>query len=467
MNRSTCDILIRNGQIITMASERRIYRPGAVAITGSRIVEVGADADLQHRYNARKTLDAGGGIVHPGFIDAHNHIVHTSCRGVFDDVRDTDSPVNFADWKAGVTAEDEAAATVMAGLEMLRGGFTMFIEPGSLFHTEAAAEAVERVGLRSLFAPLYLWDRQETFDAIPSLVSPSLTARAPVDLDRSLGQLDVELHRNKDSEALVRGYVFLYGLGTASPELLQAAHSCARDNNVPLFLHAGYVPGETEIYRALNGTSQLVHLQELGVLDEHTVIVHANVLDETEDDAVHESGCQVVWCPAAFFSLGLGRIADFRMAERYRRGVNVSLGTDAARDSTPGDTMLAAHFQSQTYQDPLSPGTLLEMQTINAATAAGMDAEIGSLESGKRADVVVRSAGAAEAYPANNPLHLLALTMGTGSVETVLVNGEVVFSEGHSTRVDESEAFRTVSDSVAARAARLGIVLDPEWPVVN
>ena len=467
MNRSTCDILIHNGQIITMDSERRIYRQGAVAITGSRIVEVGAAANLRDRFDARKTVDAEGGIVHPGLIDAHNHIVHTSCRGVFGDVRDTDSPVNFADWKAGVTAEDEAAATVMACLEMLRGGFTMFIEPGSLFHTGAAAEAVERVGLRSLFAPLYLWDRRETFEAVPSLVSPSLTARAPVDLDRSLAQLDVELHRNKDPDALVRGYVFLYGLGTASPELLQAAQSCARDNNVPLFLHAGYVPGETEIYRALNGTSQLVHLQELGVLDEHTVIVHANVLDDAEEDAVRESGCQIVWCPAAFFSLGLGRIADFKMAERYHQGVRVSLGTDAARDSTPGDTMLAAHFQSQTYQDPLSPGTLLEMQTINAAAAAGMDAEIGSLESGKRADIVVRSAQAAEAYPANNPLHLLALTMGAGSVDTVLVNGEVVFSGGHSTRVDEAEVYRTVSDSVVERAGRLGIGLAPEWPVMR
>ncbi len=467
MNRSACDTLVRNGQVVTMDSERRIYRSGAVAISGSRIVEVGTDADLRDRFDARETVDAEGGIVHPGFIDAHNHIVHTSCRGVFSDVRDTDSPVNFADWKAGVTAEDEAAATAMACLEMLRSGFTMFIEPGSLFHTDAAAEAVERVGLRSLFAPLYLWDRQETFKAVPSLVSPSLTAHAPVDLDRSLAQLDVELHRNRDPEALVRGYVFLYGLGTASPELLRTAHSCARENNVPLFLHAGYVPGETEIYRALNGTSQIVHLQELGVLDEHTVIVHANVLDDAEEDAVHESGCQIVWCPAAFFSLGLGRIADFRMAERYRRGTRVSLGTDAARDSTPGDTMLAAHFQSQTYEAPLSPGELLEMQTINAAAAAGMDSEVGSLESGKRADVVVRSAQAAEAYPSNNPLHLLALTMGTGSVDAVLVNGEVVFSGAHSTRVDEAEVYRAVSDSVAARAGRLGISLEPEWPVVG
>ena len=468
MNRSTCDILIHNGQVITMDSERRIFRPGAVAITGSRIVEIGADAELRHRFDARETVDAEGGIVHPGFIDAHNHIVHTSCRGVFGNVRDTgSSSVNFADWKAGVTDEDEAAATAMASLEMIRSGFTMFIEPGSLFSTEAGAEAVERVGLRALFAPLYLWDRRATFDAVPSLVSPSLTARAPVDLDRSLEQLDVELHRNNDPEALVRGYVFLYGLGTASPELLQAAHTCARDNNVPLFLHSGYVPGEGEIYRAMTGASQLVDLQELGVLDEHTVIVHANVLDEAEENAVHETGCQIVWCPAAFFSLGLGRGTNFKMAERYRRGTRVSLGTDAARDSTPGDTMLAAHFASQTYEDPLSPGALLEMQTINAAAAAGLDGELGSLESGKRADVVVRSAGAAEAYPANNPIHLLALTMGAGSVDTVLVNGEVVFSGGHSVRVDEADVYRTVSDSVVARANRLGIALDPEWPTVN
>ena len=467
MNKRTCDILIRNGQVVTVDSERRIFRPGAVAITGSRIVEVGADSELLQRFDAKQTVDAEGGIVHPGFIDAHNHVVHTSCRGVFANVRDSgSSSVNFADWKAGVTDEDEAAATAMAGLEMLRSGFTMFIEPGSLFSTDAAAQAVERVGLRALFGPLYLWDRQETFDAIPSLVSPSLTDRAPVNLDRSLEQLDVELHRNSDPEALVRGFVFVYGLGTASPTLLQAAHQCARDNNVPLHLHSGYVPEEGEIYRALNGVSQFVHMQELGVLDEHTVIVHANVLDEAEERAVQQTGCQIVWCPAAFFSLGLGSSVNFKMAERYRQGVPVALGTDAARDSTPGHTMLAGRFASQTYDDPLPPEALLEMQTINAAAAAGMSTELGSLEAGKRADVVVRSARAAEAYPANNPLHLLTLTMGAGSVDTVIVNGEIILSGGHSTRVAEDEVYGTVSDSVAARARRLRIDPQPEWPIL-
>ena len=122
-------------------------------------------------------------------------------------------------------------------------------------------------------------------------------------------------------------------------------------------------------------------------------------------------------------------------ASRWRSDIGeasaVSLGTDGAFDCTPGDTMQAAHFAAQSYGDPLSPGALLEMQTINAAAAAGLDAELGSLEPGKRADVVVRiGRSVPEAYPANNPIHVLALTMGSGSVDTVLVNGEVVFSGG-------------------------------------
>ena len=467
MDKSACDVLIRNGQVITVDSERRIYRPGAVAVTGSRIVEVGPDADLGRRYDAAETIDAGGGVVHPGFIDAHNHIVHTSCRGVGTLRDDTPSPVNFADWKAGVTSDDEAAATAMAGVEMLRSGFTMFIEPGSLFSTAAAAEAVERVGLRALFAPLYLWDRRECFEAVPSLYSPSLMARAPIDLDRSLAQLDAELHRNGDPDALVRGYVFVYGVGTASPELLLAAHACARDNGVPLQLHAGYVPGEAEIYRKMTGVSQLVHLRDMGVLDEHTVIVHANVLDDDEESAVRETGCQVVWCPVAFFSLGLVRTATFRMTERHRRGTRVALGTDGAFVCTSAGIMPAAHYAGQAYGDPLSPGALLEMQTLNGAAAAGLEAELGSLEPGKRADVVVRSPRASEAHPDNNPVHLLALTMGTGTVDTVLVDGRVVLRDGRSTRVDEAEVYRTVSDSVTARADRLHIDLAPEWPTID
>ncbi|MYC95620.1 MAG: amidohydrolase family protein [Caldilineaceae bacterium SB0661_bin_32] len=461
MSKNACDLLISNGQIVTMDAAGAIFTPGAVAITDSRIVDAGADDELRRKYDAGQTIDAAGAIVHPGFIDAHNHIVHTTCRGVFGNIHDVDaSTIKFADWKADVTEHDEADAAAMAAVEMLRSGFTMFIEPGTLFATDAAAGAVERVGMRALFAPPYIWDRRETLAAMPGLESPRLMARAPVDRDRALGLLDAELHRNQDPDALVRGFVFVYGVGTASPELLQAAHACARANNVPLHLHAGYAPGEGEIYRSITGVSQIVHLHELGVLDQNTVIVHANLLDDDEEAAIQASGCQIVWCPISFFSLGIARTAGFRMAARHRRGVPVSLGVDGAFDCTPAELMLAAHLAARVGDDPVSPSDLLEMQTLNAAAAAGLQAELGSLEPGKRADIVIRSPRAAGAYPANNPVHLLALTMGTGSVDTVLVNGEVVLRDGRSTRVDELEISRAVTASVAARAQRLGVNLD-------
>jgi len=164
--------------MLTMDAERRIISPGALAIAGARILAVGPDAELRSRFDALESIDAEGGIVHPGFIDAHNHIVHTTCRGVFSNIFDVDAAaIKFADWKADVTAEDEAAATAMAAVEMLASGFTMFIEPGTLFSTHAAAEAVERVGMRALFSPPYLWDRRETLAAMPGLESDSLTAR--------------------------------------------------------------------------------------------------------------------------------------------------------------------------------------------------------------------------------------------------------------------------------------------------
>ena len=468
MSLTVCDLLIKNAQVISMDASRTIYAPGAIAVSGRRIVDVGASKDLSERTDAKSVVDAQGAIVHPGFIDAHNHIVHTTCRGVFQNVHDVSgSTIKFADWKAGVTDEDEEVATAMASLEMLRGGFTMFIEPGSMFSTQAAAEAVERVGIRTLLSPLYLWDRPEPFEAIPALESESLMARAPIDHERSMREIDQELHRNTNPDALARGYIFVYGEGTATPALLQASKACANDNKVPMHLHAGYVPLGADIYHGMTGTSQIEHLHALNVLDENTVLVHANIVNAAEEQIVRDSGCQLVWCPAAFLSLGLANQATFMMAERYRSGTTISLATDAAFDTPPSGCMRAARFVSQTYGDTLAPEALLEMQTINAAKAAGMEKEIGSIEVGKRADIVIREARASEAYPDNNPAHVLALTLGQGSVRTVLVDGETVFDDGRSTRVDEYEVHRAVSASVRERAARLSVDITPQWPLVS
>ena len=127
-----CDLLVTNGYLLTMDKERTIYSPGAVAVTGNAITAVGSEKEILGGFEATQSIDAHGAVVHPGFIDAHNHVVHQSCRGVFvDTMASSKQPVSFADWKADALDEDENAAAVLACLELLNNGFTAFVEPGN------------------------------------------------------------------------------------------------------------------------------------------------------------------------------------------------------------------------------------------------------------------------------------------------------------------------------------------------
>jgi len=143
----TCDLIIKNGFVITVDPERHVYRSGALAILGNEIAAVGTEKEVLGAWRADRTVDAHGGIIHPGFIDPHVHIVHGSCRGIFGTTATpTATPVSFADWKADVTPDDEHIATQLAALEMLRNGFTCFVEPGTVFDGDAVASAAEAAG---------------------------------------------------------------------------------------------------------------------------------------------------------------------------------------------------------------------------------------------------------------------------------------------------------------------------------
>jgi cytosine/adenosine deaminase-related metal-dependent hydrolase len=463
----TCDILVRNGYLISMDAERRVFAPGAIAITGSRIKAVGPERELVQNYRGRRTFDAGGAVVHPGFIDAHNHMVHGTCRGIFADTAQSGRlKVSFADWKADVTPEDEYAAAALAGLEMLRNGFTMLIEPGSAFAPDAVAEAATVVGVRTLLAGCYLWDQIEIMRHLGGLESKTLYDRAPPRLDRCLDELGNQLHRNRAPDALARGYVAVYGLGTASDALLAAAKELADEAGVAFHQHVGYHPSARAADRARLGRSRIVHLEDLGVLGPTTTLVHMAVMAADEVAPIKQSGTSIIWCPLAFQKMGVADQARCRHPELYRQGINVALGTDGALECTIGDAAVSAFHLAASTRTPVTPAMLLEMQTVNAARTAALADELGSLEPGKRADLVIRTA-AAETGPAVNPVHQLALTSRAGTVGTVIVNGDVVFHAGHSTRMDEAEVRAEAKRSVERRMARLGLGTSLAWPVVS
>ena len=461
-----CDLILKGAQVLTLDARRTIYATGAVAVRGHTIVAVGPEAEVLPRWRAPRVLDAGGGIVHPGFIDAHLHINAQTCRGFFqgDSSRGGGAGPNYADWKAALRPEDEQAAAALGCLELLRHGYTAFVEPGSAFEPDAIAAAAEATGVRCSLADPYLWDDPSLMDVIAGLKSPSLFARVPPTRERSLKLLGGQLHRNRDPDGIVHGHVALYGEGTASDELLQAAKALADREGVVVNSHLGYDLDMAAAMEARLGRPRFVHLRELGVLGPNATFVHMNVIRDGDVEPILASGLSVVWCPLAYLQKGTPLRLPTRIPEMRRRGAHVALGTDSARQSTVGDApFLAVHLAAEAGQ-PIASEDAIEMATLGAARAAGLDRLLGSLEPGKRADLVVRQRDAVELGPGLDPAHQL-VTLGHGpTADTVLVNGRVVLEGGRSTRVSEATVIAEARQSAARMAERLGLGTPGRWP---
>ena len=461
-----CDLIIENGCLLTMDARRAIVPRGAIAIEGHTIAAVGAHAEIQRAWRAAEVIDANGAIVHPGCVDAHLHANAQTCRGFFrgDASKGAKAGPSYADWKATLTPDDENAATGLAAVEMLRHGITCFVEPGSAFEPDAVAAATQRVGIRCTLAEPYLWDTTELMAAIPGLASKALFARVPPDHDRCVELLGSQLFRNKDGDGFTHGHVALYGEGTASDALYVAAKATADRANVILNNHVGF---DLDLAAAMErnwGKPRFVHLAELGVLGPNTTFVHMNLIRDDEVDPIVRSGLSIVWCPLAYVSRGTPLREKTRIPEMKKRGVNVALGTDSARQSSAGDAgFLALQLAGGAGHATVSED-VFEMMTLGGAQAAGLAHLIGSLEVGKRADIVIRSIDAAELMPSIDPVHQL-VTVGHGpNADTVVVNGRIVLRRGRTTLVDDDELFARARASVAQIVKRLGLAPPGLWP---
>jgi cytosine/adenosine deaminase-related metal-dependent hydrolase len=462
----SCDLILRNGEVLTMDARRTVHPAGAVAVRGHTIAAVGPEAELLRRWRAPRVIDAGGALVHPGLVDAHLHINAQTCRGFFrgDTAKGGGTGPNYADWKAALQPEDEEAAAALGGLELLRHGYTAFVEPGTAFEPDAVAAAARAVGVRCTLADPYLWDDPALLDVIGGLRSDSLFARVPPTRKRALELLGGQLFRNRDGDGTVHGHVALYGEGTASDELMRAAKALADRDGVVLNTHVGFDLDLAAAMEARWGRPRFAHLAELGVLGRNTTFVHMNVIRDADVGPVLQSGLSIVWCPLAYLTRGTPLRQPTRIPEMRRRGANVALGTDSARQSTVGDApFLALHLAAEVGQ-PLGPEEVLEMATLGAARAAGLDRLVGSLEPGKRADVVVRRSDAAELGPGIDPAHQLVAVGHGPTADTVLVNGEIVLRGGRSTRVGEAAVVAAARESAARMAARLGLRPPGGWP---
>ena len=462
-----CDLVIKNGCLLTMGPRRTIIPDGAIAVRGHTIAAVGPREEILRDWLGTEVIDANGAAVHPGYVDAQLHANAQTCRGFFrgDASKGAKGGPNYADWKATLTADDENAAAGLAAVEMLRHGITTFVEPGSAFEPDAVAAATQQVGIRCTLAEPYLWDTTVVMDAIPGLASPSLFARVPPERERCLKLLGSQLFRNKDADGITHGHVALYGEGTASDELYVAAKAVADREHVILNNHVGF---DLDLAAAMEtnwGKRRFLHLAELGVLGANTTFVHMNLIRDDEIDMIVQSGLSIVWCPLAYVSRGTPLRAHTRIPEMKKRGVNVALGTDSARQSSSGDAgFLALQLAGGAGHATVSED-VFEMLTVGGAQAAGLSHLIGSLEPGKRADIVIRSTAAAEMMPSIDPVHQLVAVGHGPSADTVLVNGRVVLRGGRTTLAEDAQLFAKARASVDRIVKRVGLAPPGLWPL--
>ena len=447
-----CDLLIHNATLVTGDDRQPVIRSGAVAAAKGRIVAVGPENEILAGLQAAERVDAGGSAVHAGLIDPHFHVVVTTSRGVFADGKPR--PYNYADWKAELREEDEAASALLSCLELLRQGYTHYVEPGTSFFTDAVAAATAEAGIRASLCDPYLWDRDEVLRDNP-LGSHKLFARAAPTRERAERLIGSELKRNSDPDALVRGHVGLYGEGTASDELLQIGSRLSRDSGVAFHQHLLYLSHIAAAETARLGHSPLAHLVQLGILDDRSVLVHMNAVSPSDRALLRQHRPTVIWCPSQTLAQGKSVVPTMIQPHLAAEGLPVALGVDAAFDWTGADTPLLAQLCARYEGIELTPAQLLALRTTAAARAIHREHDLGSLAVGKRADIVVRGQDSSTASPGVDPLHAAALLDTRGPVEAVYVDGKAVLRKGQPTGFDGGRAIREAAASAQRVLGRL------------
>jgi cytosine/adenosine deaminase-related metal-dependent hydrolase len=412
-------------------------------------------------FRPQRVLDAAGAPVHPGFLDCHAHVTLHTTRGAFpDSPSEAEYMTYYTRWMNALEAEDEYASALLAYLEMLRNGITCFLEPGTVFEPAAAAEAAERIGIRGSVTDPYIWD----LDSSPGI--HELT-RAPVNRERALRLLGHQLSRNADPEALVRGHVNVYGIASASDELEREAKACADEAGVVLTQHQNFDPEDVQADDARWGKHALRHMSEIGCLGPNCVFAHMNFVRDDEVGPLVDSGTAIAWNPGNYLNYGIGSIVRTRVPELYRLGVPVGPASDVAKVWAFGEQGFLGYLLAREKQDYLSPEEVLEMATVSAAQALGLADRVGSLEPGKRADVVIRTHDVSEAHPALDVIRNLVLVDRSKSVDTVLVDGRVVVEHGRALLVENEEVYELAERSARRMADRLELRPGTTWPLLQ
>jgi 5-methylthioadenosine/S-adenosylhomocysteine deaminase len=423
-----CDLFIKNALLVTMDPALTIFHPGSLAVRGDTIAALGPPEDLNHwEGSAREVLDAGGNAVLPGLINCHTHAAMTLFRGLADDLP-------LEEWlhnhifpaERHITGEWVYWGTLLACAEMIASGTTTFCDM-YLFEQEAARAATQ-AGMRALVGEV-LYD----------FPSPNY---GPIAEGFAYTR---ELIARYRGDPLIAVAIEPHTPFTCSPALLKTAKALSMETGVPLIIHLSETRGEVERSIARYGRSPARHLDQLGLLDENLIAVHSVVLDEAELDLLAARRVRVAHCPESNMKLASG-VAP--VPEMLQRGIRVGLGTDGCASNNNLDLFqemdTAAKLHKAFHRDPtvLAAPAVLKMATSGGARVLGLEDRIGSLEAGKKADLIFLNLDQPHLTPLYNIYSHLVYCARGADVTRVIVGGRTLMAGGRFLTLDWEEVAR-------------------------
>ena len=409
------DLIVAGGTVLTMDARDRVVPDGAIAVKDGAILAVGTRAKVESRFEARRSIDAAGCLVLPGFVNAHTHAPMTLLRGVRDDV-------DLMTWlekymfplEARLASPDFVRwGALLACWEMIASGTTTFAD--GYFFEEEVARAADEAGLRAVVG-------QGIFD-VPtpdSKTSADGLARGEKLLSRWQGHPRV-------TAALAPHACY-----TVFPETFRKALGLAARFDAPVLLHLAESDGEAAMVGARYGATPVRHLAGHGLLAASLTAAHCVRVDDEEIRLLAASGAGVVHCPESNTKLasGVAPVEKFLAA-----GIRLGLGTDGAASNNDldmiGEMGSAARLHKVATLDPTAAPAraVLRMATLGGAEALHCEDRIGSLEPGKRADLIILSLSGPNALPLFDPYSHLVYSARADAVETVVVEGKVLMEK--------------------------------------
>src|SRR3989441_6664368 len=405
------DLIIAGGTVITMDGARTIYADGAVAVKSDTIVAVGPRAELEAKYVAGQTISAEGKLVLPGFINGHTHVPMTLFRGIHDDVTLNDWLYKYifpAEAK-NVTEEFVRWGARLAAAEQIRSGVTTFAD--MYYFEDAVAEETKAAGMRGVLG--------ETLIDFPAPDNKS---------EAEMLAYTEKFLKKWQGDPLIHAAAAPHSIYTCSRKTLQDTAALARKYHASILIHAAE-------------TSPVQYLDKIGVLGPDVVAAHCIFVDETDRTILAQRQVGCVHNPSSNMMLASGVSP---VPELGTAGVAVGLGTDGPAGSNNDLNLmeemdLAAKLAKITKMDPLALNAkaVVEMATIDGAKALHMEKEIGSLEAGKKADLILISLDAPNAVPMYDVYAQLVYALKGSDVETVIIGGRVVMRDRKLLTVDE------------------------------